>query len=203
MGTYDRADDAVFWSDEDIDVAINEGYEEISDAIEWNETYQTVEILKSRPYYDARSVLRSGFLVLGPAYNTTTSRWLLPSVVVEMDRGDGRWEERIAEPERILIRGLFFFGYWPVKGEEEGSIKQYYKALPTPLSDDDDVPGFHSTFHEALVEYALFDLFAQDGETDLSKAAWGEYLALEAAAQQYYDRRAETPRVRGQFFQSE
>lgn len=203
MGTYDRADESIFWSDADIDVALNDGYEEISDATEWNEVFQTVDLLKDRPYYDARTVLRDGYLVLGPAYNTTTSQWLAPTVVTQLDRSDGRWEQRVAEPERLLTRGLFWFSYWPWKGIAVGAIKQYYRALPTPLSADADVPGFHSVFHEALIEYALFDLFAQDGENELAAGAWQEYLDLEAKMFTYYDHRAETSRVRGQMFQTE
>lgn len=171
--------DPRYWMEEDVEGALNEGYVELSDVTEWNEKFQVVDILKDRPYYDARTALRSSFLVLGPAFNITTNRWLTPTVPRDLEIGDLRWEQRVAEPEFFMIRGLFHFSYWPWKGIERGSVKQYYVALPAPMSDDEDEPGFNSNLHYGLVEYALFDLFAQDGETDLAWSHWKEYLTYE------------------------
>lgn len=189
--------DPRYWSEEDVKTSINEGYAEISDAAEWNEKFQVVNILKDRPYYDARTVLRSSMLTLGPAFNVTTSRWLIPVVSLDLEAGDVRWEERIAEPDHFMVRGLWWFSYWPWKGLAEGKIKQYYTALPTPLDEDTDEPGFHHSLHRGLVEYALFDLFAQDGEVDLAWARWKSYLTYEAALGGMKQGRSSIPLHRG------
>lgn len=192
-GTYDSTAPEVFWRDTDVEVALNDAYMEISDSTEWNEQSQTVELLESRPYYDARTLLRKPFLVLGPAYNHQTSRWLIPTRPLTMDEGDLRWEQRVAEPERLLVRGLWWISYWPYKGVEGGRIKQMYKALPDPMEDDGDVPGFHRNYHYGLVEYALFDLFAQDGETDLAWASWKLYLEYEQGLWGHVQSRSSIP----------
>ena len=189
--------DTRYWMEEDVRTAINEGYVEISDAVEWNERYQIVDILLDRPYYDARTVLRSSFLVLGPAFNVTTSRWLIPTVPRDLEVGDLRWEERQAEPDRFLIRGLWWFSYWPWKHLASGQVKQYYCALPTPLEEDEDEPGFHSSCHYGLVEYALADLFAQDGETDLAWVHWKAYLVYETTLHGRKHGRSSIPLNRG------
>jgi hypothetical protein len=170
----------VFWLDTDIDVAVQEGYDEISDSSEWYETYQTISILEDRPYYDMRTQCRDRFLVLGKAFNETTNRWLTPAVPRDLDLTDNRWERRVSEPERVMVRGIWWVGYWPFKGVATGKIKQYLVGFPPRLDEDDDEPGFDERFHQGLVEYALFDLFAQDSETDLAWAAWKEYERYES-----------------------
>lgn len=183
-----------FWSEADVDSSIDAGYEEISDASEWYERTQTIQLLPHRPYYDMRRIAASEFLVAGPAFNSTTSRWLIPSNVRDMDRSDNRWEGRISEPERIIVRGIWFVMYWPFKGTAVGSIKQYFAAIP-PRMEDDEEPGFHDACHYGLVEYALFDLFAQDAEADLAYTAWKEYIQYESALTAYVEGRASVPRV--------
>ncbi len=76
-------------------------------------------------------------------------------------------------------------------------MKQYYKALPTPLSEDDDEPGFHDAYHYGLVEYALFDLYAQDAESNLALAHWQAYLGYETQLYEFTQRRAGMPLMHG------
>jgi hypothetical protein len=183
----------VFWRDTDVHTAINEGYAEISDATEWNEQWERIDLLVNRPYYDARTLLGDEFLVAGPAFNMTTNRWLIPTTTLHLDEGDWQWETRLAEPDRFIIRGLWWIGYWPIRNSEDGRIKQYYIAVPDPMTDDEDVPGFHQSFHYGLVEYALFDLHAQDGEFTLAADSWREYLIYEEKLRRYVQNRASIP----------
>ncbi len=187
----------VFWSDVDIDVSIGEGYMEMADSSEFYEKYQTVELLLNRPYYDARTLIREHFLVLGRAYNQTTSRWLTPVLAQDLDRKDTRWEQRTSEPEFVMTRGLFFVGYWPFKGVATGKIKQYFVGFP-PLLEVDDEPAFDERFHYGLVEYALWDLFAQDSEVDLAWASWKEYMRYENLLMIDRGMRNGVPRLSGQ-----
>jgi hypothetical protein len=86
----------VMWRDTDVEYALNEGYMEISDATEWCERFQVVDLLIDRPYYDARTLLRKGFLALGPAFNITTNRWLTMTTTHHLDQCDWQWEGRLA-----------------------------------------------------------------------------------------------------------
>jgi hypothetical protein len=186
-----------WWTDDEVDAAIWEGEDEFADACEWLERWQTIDLLEDRPYYDLRSVLRRDFLVLGPTFNETTNRWLIPITNKDLDLGDRRWEERTAEPEYCMVRGTWWLGLWPWKGSEQGTVKQYYKALPTKMSADTDEPGFHRTFHYGLVEYAVSDLLSQDNETDLALRAWKEYQMYEAGLLAYVQGRGSVPAVHG------
>lgn len=188
---------ATWWSDDEVDAAIWEGEDEFADACEWLERWQTIDILEDRPYYDLRTVMRREFLVLGPTFNDTTNRWLIPITNRDLDLGDRRWEERVSEPEFCMVRGIWWLGIWPWKGIERGSVKQYYKALPVHMAEDADEPGFHRTFHYGLVEYAVSDLLSQDNETDLALRIWKEYERYEAGLSAYVQGRAAIPTVHG------
>lgn len=187
----------VWWTDTDIDVSMGEGYNEMSDSSEWYETYQTVNLLLNRPYYDARTIIRDQFLVLGRAYNQTTSRWLTPVLPRDLDQSDLRWERRVSEPEFVMTRGLFFIGYWPFKGVATGKIKQHFIGFPPPMDEDTDEPGFDERFHYGLVEYVLWDLFAQDSETDLAWKAWKQYEYYENLLMVDRGKRNGVPRISG------
>lgn len=193
----ETTDSPTMWSDADIDGALNEGLAELADQTEFHEKWQYVEILYDRPYYDMRTIARDSFLVCGAAFNSTTNRWMIPTSSHDMDQGNFRWEERGAEPERFLVRGLWWVGYWPVKHVQDGEIKQYYIGIPDPMSADSDAPPLHTAHHYALVEYALADLFAQDSETDLAWASWKEYLEYEARVGAWMQSRAAVPSHHG------
>lgn len=183
----------VMWQEVDVAAAINEGYMELSDETEWYERWQEIEILENQSLYDARTLFRHPFLRAGAAYNNQTSRWMVPSSPREMDRGDRRWQQRTGEPEFLFTRGLWWLCYWPFKGANSGTIKQYYRALPPALSEDSDEPGFHTSHHYALVEFALADLFAQDAETDLAWQHFKLYVTYEAGMSDHTGNRLRTP----------
>ena len=186
-----------FWSDEDVDRSIGEAEDEMADACEWYERFQTIDILEDRPYYDLRTVIRFDFRIAGPVFNNTTNRWLIPLQPRDLDKNDRRWEMRVAEPEFFMMRGLWWLSLWPWKGLEAGSVKQYYRALPRHMVNATDEPGFHRTFHYGLVEYAVSDLLTQDGETDLALSVWKLYQGYEAGLASYVDHRAYIPMQHG------
>jgi hypothetical protein len=187
----------VFWTEADVEVALNEGYAEISDETEGYERWLTVDLLANRPYYDLRNILPRDVLSVRAAFNNQTSRWLTPSRVIDLEGGDRRWERRTGQAERLFLRSPWWLGYWPRSGVDSGTIKQYYTALPDPMVEDDDEPWFSAVFHLGLVEYALAELWAQDAESDKALASWNGYLGYETALQSWVDGRAGVPMVHG------
>lgn len=186
----ESATSPIYWTSDDVDTAVAAGYAELSDASEWDERSVLIDLLQDRPLYDLRTVLGPAFLAIGPAYNTTTHRWLLPSTVRMMDAHDRRWEWTTGEPQRFFLRGLWWLGLWPRTLSEAGQIKQYYVALPDALDSETDEPAFPGNFHYGIVEFAVADLFAQDGEADLALQAWAEYLRIEGGLSQWVADRA-------------
>lgn len=181
----------------DIEEALNEAYAEMSDATEWYERVLTIDLLHDHAYYDLRTVIGDDFLAAGEAFNLDTQRWLIPSTPQGMDVEDRRWEKQtVGLPQRLLPRGLWWLGYWPMGGAV-GSIQQYYWALPPAMVKDDDEPGFPMLFSQGLVELALTDLWASAGESALALAAWERYLAIEADLHAWVVARAGVPMPHG------
>jgi hypothetical protein len=193
----EAASSPVYFSAADVATALNEGYMELSDAAEWFERRQTIDLLHDRPYYDLRDVIGTALLTPGAAFNVQTNRWLRPSVPSELDAVDARWERHTSQPDRIVLRGLWWVGYTPRVQADSGTITQYYTALPDELRDDDDEPGFAEEFHEGIIEFALADLWAQDMETARALEAWQRYLAIEAGLIQSLQGRLGVPLVHG------
>lgn len=188
---------SVFWSADDVDAAIDEAYDEISDAAEWCEVWRTIDLCAQRPYYDMRTVFADvDVLTPGAAFHENTNRWLVPASAADLDRGYPRWEQVIGPPERIVTRGLWWLGYWPITGSESGTVKQYATALPEALEDDDE-PGFADRYHLALVEYALSILWPQAGEVSRALESWQTYAALEGALSADVQGRGAVPRRHG------
>ena len=187
----------VFWTVADVHAALNEGYAEISDATEWYERWVTIDLLRERPYYDARRLMPEPMLRIGAAFNEQTNRWLTPCSPTDLDRGWARWETTVGTPDHVLVRGLWWLRYWPLNGADSGTIKQSYTALPPALVEDADTPGFPATVHYGLVEYALADLWAQDAETTLALQAWQTYLLYEGALMAFVQGRVAVPMVSG------
>lgn len=189
---------ALVWVTEDeAEVALNDGLMELSDATEWHEVVWPIDLLERRPYYDLRTVYGDTVLSVGPAFNEQTNRWLRPTTTRMLDVIDERWERRIGIPEALLTRGLWWLGYWPRSGSDTGTIKQYLATLPDALVADADEPGFPQEFHRGIVDYAVADLLAQDGETALALQAWAAYVTMETGLGAWVEGRLTVPRVRG------
>lgn len=188
----------VFYSEDDVETALNEGLMEISDATEWREIYRTVDLLHTRPYYDVRTVFADDeILSLGRAFHEDTSRWLDPCSPRDLDARYRRWERVRAVPDRIQRRGLWWVGYYPITGSESGTVKQFATALPGAMDADDDEPGFPEVFHLGIVEYALSELWPEAGEVTKALEAWQAYLLYEAGLTAHVGGRGQVPQWRG------
>jgi len=187
---------SVFFSDDDVNDALNEGYELLSDASEWFETSITVDVLSTRPYYDLRRIFPYQVLAPGAAFNPQTNRWLMPSSITDLDRMWRRPEQVYTQPERIVNRSLFWVMYWPLLTTEgSATVTQYAICMPSRLGNDDE-PGFPERFHRGCVAYALTVLFPQKGETQKAREADLEYQEEEAELCAWKAGRVGTPMMR-------
>lgn len=84
------------------------------------------------------------------------------------------------QPDYLFRRGINWIGLYPHSANDSGHIKLAGTALPDVMVQLTDVPGFPVPFHTALVEYALFELKAQDHEPEQAIKHWESYLDYEA-----------------------
>lgn len=160
-----------YWTLAQKKAALNDGYEEISDLTEWNETSQSVSLTTST-YYDLSSILTLPVLRVTRVFNAQTNRWLHPTDVREMDGTRRQWEDATGAPERWWIRGAWWLGLYPKAPTATGTVTVYHTAVPAALSADGDTPSFAQEYHLGLVEYACYDLLCQDREPQKALKYW-------------------------------
>lgn len=188
-----------FWALADVDEAINDGLDEISDASEWYERQASIQVLNRRPYYDLRTVLQDD-TILSPnrALNSQTLRWLEPTHVRTLDYHTyRRWESiTVSQAEKMFLRGMWWLGFFPQAGSDNtGFVRFWYKAMPPHLTATTDSPGFPQEYHYGLVAYAISDLLGQDGETKKALTWWKKYQEYEQGLVQYAYGRQKLDRI--------
>jgi hypothetical protein len=192
----ESASSPVFWEDADVEDALNEGLEELSDSTEWYETYSVIGLLSNLQYYDLRTLLSGTFLTPRSVQNQQNSRWMNYCTLRDLDfRTTRQWEAVTGEPEKVFLRGLWWLGTFPRSASDSGYLKFWHTAIPQPLVEDADTPEFPEEFHRALVEYAIYDLLCQDGETRKAMAHWAKYGAIEQSFNLYVQRRMTIDRI--------
>lgn len=182
----------VYFSPDDVGDAINEGFEELSDATEWYETNNPVNLAVDTIYYSLSSL---NILTPKQAYNNQNNRWMVWTTVDRLDGRYRRWEAAGGEPDWIFTRGVWHLGTFPVPQAAGGTLTLYHTAMPTLLSADGDTPGFPQEFHYALVDYALYDLLCQEAEVAKALKFWERYQAKETALKRFVAARAKDRRI--------
>jgi hypothetical protein len=196
-GVRTRLDEstAVFWSDQDIKDALNEGLFELSDATEWYERMATIPLWSTRSYLDLRCILPDTFLGPKRMINNQTGKWLVPSSVKTQDHRAAQWEKTSAEPEEFFTRGLWWMGFYPKPPNDLGSARMYFSALPPLMDDDTDEPELPEEYHMGIICYAVYDLLAQDAETEKALMWWAEYVQYETKLRDYVETRITRDKV--------
>jgi len=206
IASLEAADDPYF-TDDDVDEAINSGYDEISDFSQWYERRVPVQFLRGTVYYDMfahaepaiadlAEVANGGFLFVSSVWNTQTKRWLNPVSIEMLDNEcNRRWEGNVGQPASFVMRGLRWLGVHPAPSASDGWLDVTITAEPPMLMEDRDAPGFPEEYHRGLVEYARCELYAQDREAKKALAAWDQYQQYAIALKGYADRRISASRV--------
>jgi hypothetical protein len=173
----ETASSPVFWSDDDIRRAVNNGYIEMSDSSEFFERRVVCPLIAGHTYYDMRTVAGEGFLTPSRVWSEPASRWAEPIDARTLDAQYGmRWHRVLGSPRFVLTRGLWWLGFYPTPASDTERAVVYGAFLPPRLLDDTDEPLFEEEFHEGIVHYALYELYVQDRETLLALRNWKEYL---------------------------
>lgn len=204
LDRYSEATNQRFVDIADVKLAVQEGYDWISDATEWDEVRVPIRVRSGRCYYDIRSYADGDALLYAREFfHPLSGRWLemVATRFLDLDVYPF-WEEVYGNPWRVCFPAYGWVGFHPQPEGDEDLIVMNAVRLPVQLSANADTPGFPSQFHLALVEYALCEIYSQDGETELALEHWGRppnpdmgdlgsgYLRYEAELAAYVHARA-------------
>jgi hypothetical protein len=176
------------WTDAAIKDAINEGLDELSESTLFYERYVTIPLVADRIYYDLRGYLPESALAVVSIWDYARNDWLWP---ISEDQLGFKWEQSRGEPQFYFLRGLNWLGLWPIpSGSTTGYVRVYYAGLCPHYEMGQDVRSeIPEDLLHALEEYALYDLSAQDGETDKALQHWEEYTTIEADFRKLVEKR--------------
>ena len=160
-----------FYSADDINDSIQDGYNEVVALARTIESTATVNFTASLSYYDL-STLISDYLHVIAIYNNTTKKWLdyLPLKVLQ--ELDARWETKIGNPQYFTVLDDSYIAVYPKVSVTTGTMLVVYKAMANTLSAATvpTIPDFHQII---LEQYTTMDLLEQAEE--FVKA--GEWMA--------------------------
>lgn len=173
----------VFWTSDDVRLALNEGYEEISDWTEWLERVTPMKLLARRTYYDLRGIsTKYPVLTVKEVALQNPVRWLFPTSARDIDGesfgtwGFPQWERIAGRTVDFFMRSPYWLGIRPQPSDDTTTARVSHTSLPARMVRDEDQPRIEVEFERGLVAYALYDLFVQDGETTLAMKFWQEFV---------------------------
>jgi hypothetical protein len=174
---YEDSTAPIFWSEDDVMDAINEGYMDFCEQTKCYERQAEVACTSKIPYLDVRTALAYPFIGLRRIYSRLLQGPLQSSSVKSMDDRDRRWEMSFSLPRRMTVRGLYTIMLYPVP-PSEATFRMSWSSLPEKLVFDEDEPQIPIESHEAIVKYALYDLKCQEAETEVAMKHWQSYRAF-------------------------
>lgn len=187
----------VFFSDQDVKDALNEGYAQMADVTEFYERYVNIPMLSKRTYYDLTHIITETFLSPRRVFNTTTNRWLDPTDPFDMDYHTYvQWELVQGQPEKCFMRGNWFLGVWPKPSGDLGQLRFYHTAIPDAMSRSTDEPEFPREFRQGVIDYALCELLADQKETAKAMLHYAAYETYEKGLKAYVEGRTTIAGVR-------
>lgn len=197
----ENASNPAYWSEEDIEDSVNEGYWEMCDASECHERYVTLQQFALMTYYDLRGVLGETVLVPLRVYTPMTKRWMVFRGVRDLDEGRcayyAQWESVGGEAREVFMRSLFYLGVYPRSSgdvDKRDSFRVHFRGLPPKMRKASDTPVFPEDFHQGIVEYAAYDLLCQDQEVIVGLDHWEEYGGYEAGLVKFVEDRQQIDR---------
>lgn len=172
-------------SDERLDAALNAGLEELGERSEFVETYVVVPILGGRTYYDLRGILPDEAIRVTAIWSPKSHWWLKGAHIREFPFR--QWEKAAGMPRRFWMKGLFHLGIFP---RPDGTVSDpsapegihlhvYFTAVPTALAHSDQrIFTLPDDLSDAVEEYAMYELYVQEGETPKALLHWNHFLEM-------------------------
>lgn len=188
-----ESESSIRWLNADIQESINDGLDDLSEVTRFYERHVSVPMSSRRTYYDLRGFLPETALGVTSIWSSVQEDWLEPRTARELG---SRWEQAEGSPQHFFTRGIYWFAIWPRPAITTGYLRVYFAGQAphftypqAVLMDllDDMVP--------ALEEYALYDLAAQDGETDRALFHFVDYSRRSDILAKEVERRIVTSRV--------
>jgi hypothetical protein len=175
-----------FFTSDDYVRSYNDALDEIAEITEINEKFIYVKRRKKAVYHDLRGILPPDALRVTSVWNPTSSKWLDPITVRELDSTVGRfWEKRSDQTRWWFMRGLWFLGTYPTAATDSMPVRVHFSALLPHIKLDGGLtdglsssPSIPETYHTAIEYYMVYDLLSERKETEKALSFYQKFVAL-------------------------
>jgi hypothetical protein len=183
--------------------AYNDALDELSEQSEINESSVWVHRRKWAMYTDLRGIVAPTFLRVTAVWNPTSSRWLDPTSVRELDATIGRdWERQTTITRWWFMRGLWFLGTHPVAGDDVSPLRVHYTSLLPHVKIDGGLSTGLSSYvnlppdYDDVIEYyMMYTLLAERKEADKALDFYKRFLEAVPALKELGDSRMRKDRT--------
>lgn len=178
----------VFWSTTEIVESLNDAILELSDFAEYHRDVVAVEV-GERTYVDLKTAIPNLLYPIS-IYDPTLKKWVATVHIVDLDVKFVRWENVIGRVMELFVRNLFWLG-GIFKDLQRPTWKMWCALVDGKLTEGYMSPKCPDEWHTALVNYAVYDLLAQDREVDKALGYWKRYMDDAVKLKDFVERRNE------------
>ncbi len=167
--------DAVFYTDTDLNESIQDGYNESVLLTRAIEKRYTLNLIANLVYYKLTTYMTDLYSVT-QIFLQEHRRWLIPKSQNWLDRHyKENWELAIGSPIYFTIVNYERIGICPHPAAAAGSLDIYYKASAPTMTSDTNVFDIPNADH-VMQKYVITDLLAQAQEFTKASGYYKKYI---------------------------
>jgi hypothetical protein len=182
-----------FYSANDLNDSIQDGYDEVSAIARQIEKSTTVALVSELTYYNLRNSI-SDLIYPFAIFNQNTNLWLehVPLRLLQALRVD--WECSNGEPIYYTVMDFKYTAIFPKQTTGSGNLEVFYKAQANTLfaATTPILPAQHEV---VLEQYVTMDLLEQQEEIEKAQIWMQEYEQELLKVEDYVNRRIFTDRI--------
>jgi hypothetical protein len=147
---------------DDINPAIQDGYNIVAALTEAIESYATVDFISGKVFYDFKSLIPTYLRIFG-IYNNNTNRWMYPVSFLELYKMRDNWELAAGDPYLFVPINYRTVALFPSMPTATGTMTVMFKATAETLTANAE-PQLPQENHNILEYYSTSDMLEQAEE---------------------------------------
>lgn len=168
-------DQGSFYSDIDLNAAIQECYTEYVKDTKVIEKKVTINFQDDLVYYNLRTLVPD-FLRVKQIYDTNSRSWLTGRSIVWLDKRYTEWETKLGIPQNFSIISPELIAFFPhLEIATSASFELYYDALAPIIATDSEVLNIFTNSNDLFIFYSTFYLMLQAKEFTKAKLSLQEF----------------------------
>jgi len=182
-----------FYSADDINDSIQDGYNEVVALSRTIEATQTISFTSNLTYYKFGTII-SDYIHVVAIFNNNTNTWLDYISLKLLQEGNARWETTEGQPKFFTVFEDRYIALYPKQSTASGNMLVLYKGTANTLlaATEPTIPDSHQII---LEQYSTGDLLEQAEEFKKAQEWQDEYFKQTKELMQQMFERNNTDRI--------